>query len=94
MLLWVDASVSPSVLFKSTLSSDGWHKLNCSPQQPTVSASDVHYLKRGSGIDGGVCAVEAVMQAQQPPTNWRQTRIEAGKRGRCSVFAAAVGQRS
>lgn len=45
-------------------------------------------------MDGGVGPVEAVMQGQQPPTNWRQTRIEAGKRGRCSVFAAAVGQRS
>lgn len=73
MLHWVDASVPPSELFKSTLSSDRQCKLNCSPHQPTVSALDVHYLESRSGIDRGAGAVEAVMQEEQPPANRQQT---------------------
>lgn len=76
---WVNASFSPSESFKSTLSGDGRRKLNCSPQQPTVSALDVHHLESSSGIDRGDGAVEAVMRGEQPPAKPAANReTEAG----------------
>lgn len=64
LFCWVDASVSPSELFESTLSSDGRGKLNCSSQQPTASALNSHYLQSRSRIDRGVGTVEAMMQGE------------------------------